>query len=522
MKKENAISVSSIKIIGIQGLINILDFNFIIERNRHAEALLVGYLLDEECLKYLYGAIENKLVSIVNAEENESILFTGFIKDIRISRDEGGELVEVHLISQSYVLDQEKKSRSFQDISLTYKEIIYTVLEGYKKAGVIFNMKDSSINTPLIQYQESDWEFIKRIASLCKSALYADIYSSKLCIYCGLPEGSSRTEIDSLETAWGFDPEYYESKKKLRNSDALYKKTYSFQEIKSYQLLHLGDYLSMSGRGYIKKIQGQLVRGLLEFKYKIINSEEGIIPFYNKSLRGTAINGIVLDARGEKIRIHLNIDVKQENEKAFWFEWVPDINNSLYCMPQIGAGVSLFFMNEEEKNAIAINCVRPETTYNSELADFEKRYFVTPQYKKLKLYPQLLSLTNGSDKINEINEDDEMQVSIKSHKMFKIRAKEDIKFKAANIRLYSPAEISLVKKSILHPSVLNMCNRFDAIGSGAEIIAGGSISSVKSSKNKNYIEKFELGDMEQDILESTPLVGGIHNSMDAFIIGTTV
>ena len=48
--------------------------------------------------------------------------------------------------------------------------------------------KETKVQTKNLQYQETDWEFIMRIASLCNGYLYPDVCSYKPHFYCGLPQ----------------------------------------------------------------------------------------------------------------------------------------------------------------------------------------------------------------------------------------------------------------------------------------------------------------------------------------------
>ena len=70
--------------------------------------------------------------------------------------------------SKSIFLDREEKFRAFQDTEMTFREIVDIILKDYKdkKIKIFMNEKaDEKIKDLIIQYYETDWEFLSRIAS---------------------------------------------------------------------------------------------------------------------------------------------------------------------------------------------------------------------------------------------------------------------------------------------------------------------------------------------------------------------
>ena len=75
------------------------------------------------------------------------------------------------------MLDHEKKSRSFQDAEATYGQIVNEVLSDCPGAVALLCREkeaDTPIGKPLIQYRETDWMFIKRLAGMLGISLVSD------------------------------------------------------------------------------------------------------------------------------------------------------------------------------------------------------------------------------------------------------------------------------------------------------------------------------------------------------------
>lgn len=77
---------------------------------------------------------------------------------------------------------------------------------------------------------------------------------------------------------------------------------------------------------------------------------------YNKKIAGLSLAGKV--ERTEQENIYLKLDIDGSTGKAIYpYPWKPVAGNLMYCMPQIGTKVYLYFPNYYEENAIAVNSV---------------------------------------------------------------------------------------------------------------------------------------------------------------------
>ena len=90
-------------------------------------------------------------------------LFHGSIAYLHADMENGSLIAEIRGDRGDFqCMDREKKRRSFQNPSMTYHQILNEVLKDYEKASFIWaTEEDREIGFPLIQYEETDWEFIK-------------------------------------------------------------------------------------------------------------------------------------------------------------------------------------------------------------------------------------------------------------------------------------------------------------------------------------------------------------------------
>ena len=135
------------------------------------------------------GDKEIKILGRSNIADNtgnstEKIFLNGVIKELQINETTAGALtVEITAISKSVLLDRIPRYRSFQDPTLTYSAIAEEINGNYgTNNGKIVNVGEDMQTVPrmTIQYNETDWEYLKRIASYTGQPLMA--YSDKIFV----------------------------------------------------------------------------------------------------------------------------------------------------------------------------------------------------------------------------------------------------------------------------------------------------------------------------------------------------
>ena len=107
----------------------------------------------------------------------DKIFLNGVISKLRIKETKAGALaVELVCSSKSILLDRIPRYRSFQDPTLTYTDIAQEVNKNYNDGETWVNVGEDIQAVPrmTIQYNETDWEYLKRIASYIGQPLMAN------------------------------------------------------------------------------------------------------------------------------------------------------------------------------------------------------------------------------------------------------------------------------------------------------------------------------------------------------------
>ena len=97
-------------------------------------------------------------------------------------------------VSHTWKMDIQKKSRSFQNVSMTYHDVAQIVAREYG-AALIWNAQDRQLGHSLIQYKETDYQFMARLLSHLQEGITAGDFSAESCIHAGMRDGEDQGEL---------------------------------------------------------------------------------------------------------------------------------------------------------------------------------------------------------------------------------------------------------------------------------------------------------------------------------------
>ncbi|WP_373079372.1 hypothetical protein [Fusobacterium varium] len=113
------------------------------------------------------GDIIAAMKTQIGDKSEEIIFFTGKIINsslVRIGRER--YFLKIEAFSLSEMMDRVKKYRAFQNIEITFKEVITQIFSEYNISYLLNSDKlNTAIKAPLIQFKETDWEFLIRTIS---------------------------------------------------------------------------------------------------------------------------------------------------------------------------------------------------------------------------------------------------------------------------------------------------------------------------------------------------------------------
>ena len=251
----------------------------------------------------------------------------------------------------------------------------------------------------ILQYYETDWQFLKRLASRKHKFLVAESRINGGRFSFNLPKGQRAEMPGTGKYAVIKELGEYRRKKnggltELREEDAL---IYAVTDRENHRI---GDYMTIQGRTlYIYKIESSLVSGeMLHECY--LKSEAGmeVLETKHAEITGAALNGIVKKVKEDQVQTIILGDENGQQDINIWYPYATVYSTSdgtgWYCMPEPGDRVRLAIPGGEEKEAFVISSVHMETD-SADRKDPDVKSFKSKYQKEVRFTPDSIVITNN-------------------------------------------------------------------------------------------------------------------------------
>lgn len=426
--------------------------------NMHGKAVIKGIVAEEHAQMLEQITAENCSCKITG---DSKVLFSGTPSSFSLECRDRITYLTVELISHTARFHEKRRRKSFQDVSMSYGDVMKQAGKASGGSVSIDQSKDAKPHAPIIQYDETDWELLLRLSSYCGSFLVPDCTGDKPSVHMGhMGSESRKMEVDEYSirkdmTAYHL---YKENESGSMEQDFIVVQTGSLEDY------GLGKKITCLGTEYvITEKTGRIVDGTLHFQYKL-QKEKGIVRLkqYNPRIGGVSIKGKVLEiVQGYKLKLHLEIDKEQSKPKAYAYEcstpYQASGDTGWYFMPEVGETVYLYIADKDEQKAY-VTMVEQKAGENS-------IYTSDPTIAYAGI-PGDTEFSFRQDDILQNVKDNETYVWMPTDKGFVVQSKGDIhlhakgdmKLNAAKINVHAGKVVNLCKgsKSIIVDSVINV------------------------------------------------------------------
>ncbi|WP_281278946.1 contractile injection system protein, VgrG/Pvc8 family, partial [Paenibacillus kobensis] len=420
------------------------DIRFEWKPNEHGRMRLRGLVADTDNISStVHATADDQITLWAKTEAHEKILFKGVIASVQTTSRNRVYTIELEATSSTILLDRTLHNRSFQDSGMSYESVIRHILTPYRSSDVLMSIgEQDAIGTPVYQYGETDWAFMKRLASQLNGVIYSDVYESKPRLYVGMPEGRHYTIPN--ETPYRASKNMKAYRQAIMSGENLPASEFFSYEIETGEMYAIGDRVTFRHKQLVvSEVSARMVGGLLRFTY-LLSREEGVRsePLYNNKLTGLSLSGKVLAVKGELVQLHLDIDKEQSIAKANWYPFAPPTGNVMYCMPQVGTHASLYLPDATGEKAMVISSVRHNGGECAKTGDPNNRYFGTEHGSELELTPSAINLSGGGQSPLKVTIDDATGVRITSPTRLTLEAMQDIS-------LFTPKKVNILAQNLL-------------------------------------------------------------------------
>lgn len=434
-------------------LVSIQELTLTKKMNEHATLRFTGIVPEEARDKYVDMTEANTAIEVNQlSQAGASIpLFKGVILGVKVSTVRGIYFIEVEAASNSYQLDIKKKNCSYQDKDMTYTSLFKLISPFYPGLDIIDEAtKGEKLDKFILQYRETDWQFLKRLASRFNTGLVPAATFDKPKFHFGVPAGNAKGKLEDY---------HYTTRKKLADyllytengNDGMGEHDFLYYEVETDKVLAIGDYVTFQEQTlYVCEAYTSMKDGLLKHIYTL-STKNGMnkSEVFNDAISGVSLEGKVLEVAKDHIKVHLAIDEKQDKAKAHWFlyatAYTAEGHSGWYCMPEINDFVHVYFPSHYEEEGIASSSIRKdlEKSATNKVDDPSTKYYRTAFGKEIKMSPTEIVITaQDGDIFIRLNE--ESGIEIFSKKEIKLISEADISVNASKkILMSAEEEISL-------------------------------------------------------------------------------
>ena len=400
----------------------------------HGTLKIIGHILAEKEQEYISLMTDETWVHVdaVTYDGVAKHVFKGIILDADIEKVGETCVLTLNLITGSFLMDTARHIRSFQDDGISYDTMLSVITEEYSNSAYKMTAgQGSTIPGFVLQYNETDWEFAKRLASHFETDIYPDSAYEGTKIYFGEPNAGAGAVINTNE---------YSVVK--RNQESM------CYVVRWRELYHLGEWLQFNGIPmWIAGIETRLDGSELYHTYHLVQKNEiKTEERYNGKCVGASLAGKVLAVEKDKVQVELDKDENKERAGKRWFLYAtpyssPD-GTGWYCMPEVGDRVRLRIPSDHEAEAYVISSVHMDSADGSERQNPDFKSIMNKQGKEILLTPKSLIMTNNAGMSIEILDDE--GIKIMSDKDITISAADSIEITSATSKLELYAKENLI------------------------------------------------------------------------------
>ncbi|MBN1051966.1 phage tail protein [Clostridium botulinum] len=390
------------------------------ELNEHAKLYISGIISDEIVDKYVESTSPYESIAVALKDDQGNIidLFRGIVTNVGINAIDNVRTLEIEALSKTFLMDIQKRSRSFQNENNSYEDAIRMVNSQYRDIQFIDNATyGAKIDKLLVQYKETDWQFIKRIVSHFNCAVVPACELEGIKYTLGSAENNKYFNINEFN---------YSIKKGLQEYNIKYANDgYDLSEvdlinyeITTNKIMTLYNDVAFKGRKLsVYRCEIELVNGILLNKY-ILRDINGmkVRKNYNNNITGVSLQGRVLAAEKDKVKVSLEIDGSPTTrEGARWFEFATIFSSpsgaGWYCMPEIEDVVRLYFPDNEEKHAYVISSMHYQSSNPNKRSDPSVKSIGTKYGKEIVMSPGSVEIIGNGNLLMRLTDDGGIEVN---------------------------------------------------------------------------------------------------------------
>ena len=464
------------------------------------QELKIEKSLNEHATLYVKGVVKTLWKDIpveeateytnIKCEDDTTVYFSGVLQSVVITSVDEVYYLEARAISHTIRLDTKLQKRSFQDCGGTYQDIIEGII-GDAGGLVNYHADAKSVEKILVQYNETDWQFAKRLASHTQDVLTPVSRSDEPEFHFGVEDESCAGEI--LTTNYSVFKDFDLLRLRSNDEQPLDEDSITMYSVKTddfgYGMFDAGEKVRLNKQDlYVRHAVLTLEQSVIICQYTLASKNAITAPkTYNRNITGLALDGIVQVVENDDVKLDLHIDYKPGTIQFFKYatDYSPESHTGWYVMPEVGDTVFLIFPTEDEKDAHASSSMRQSGT--GKTGDPLVKFLRTPFGKEVKLEEKEVLITAKDDETYiKINEDSGIEIyTLKPIKVFTDNTMD----------VTSTGDMSV--KTNANMSVATEANLYITAKDSIEMSCGGNVIKIEPATGIAVTTDTELNTLSQ-------------------------
>ncbi len=408
--------------------------------NQHGRMTITGLIRHDHEQEYMALAARETWVCVKAVSESgeEQVFFHGILTGMQMKKEAQASMMTIEARTGSFLLDIEKHTRSFQDAGFSYESVVASCVTPAGGYSIMLEKEDVPTGCFLMQYNETDWAFIRRIASYVGVVLCPEYATGGKKIYLGYSgrRVTGNLEPDSYQVVQNFGAN--------APADAFGGKGFAGETayiVQTREIYDLGDTVTFQGRKLVAgRIESRLEGQELCHTYHLIPERDGLLPaLYNSLLHGVALKARVLAVETTVVQVQFDEDENKDGCGRRWFDFAtvystPD-GAGWYCMPEVGDEVRVVFPDNCEGHAYVASSVHVGSAGGRTNPD--EKFWRNRHNKEIRFTPDSLTLTNNNGLTVRLS--DAEGIKICSDKDIVLKSDGEVRIKSQNAGVYMDA-----------------------------------------------------------------------------------
>ena len=169
----DAVTYGNLQLMLGETLLSVYQLNIIEEPGKHGR-MYADAQTQEGAKDYLLYEEYGEVALYADRGEYLESIFQGIVTRMEVAARGGRCEIHLEAVTRSYMMDLSELDFTFQDTAMSSHQLLQSVMQFYPDSQALIFVPDAPLGQIAVQYQETDWAFLKRMLSHYGAGIYPD------------------------------------------------------------------------------------------------------------------------------------------------------------------------------------------------------------------------------------------------------------------------------------------------------------------------------------------------------------